>query len=180
MSPANPSFLTPEEAFFSQYTPGFSFLSASSNLEYLYERFLETLSDPSTHEITPSPSIPLHHVPEPSSVQPQIATPVEDIPGLCVICSTSTFHPPPIPLPQAVTFPPPNWRKIPQKVYDGGRKQWYFTPSPPISFSVNGFPGVNMGDAFHNTYTGLDGRDDLVLQDAGGAISCRLLVRLSS
>jgi len=36
-----------------------------------------------------------------------------------------------------------------------------------------------MGDALRKRFTGLDGRDDLMLQDARGAISCRLLVRLS-
>lgn len=35
-----------------------------------------------------------------------------------------------------------------------------------------------MGDALRGRLTGLDGRDDLVLQDAGRAISCRLSVRL--
>jgi len=79
---------------------------------------------------------------------------------------------------QAVTFPP-NWRKIPQKAYDHGRRQWDFTPSEPILFSVNGRPGVNMGDAFREGFQGLEGWDDLVLQDAGSTVSCRLLVRLS-
>jgi hypothetical protein len=35
-----------------------------------------------------------------------------------------------------------------------------------------------MGDALRKTFTGLDGRDDPVLEDAAGAISCRLLVGL--
>jgi len=173
MSPANPTLFTPEETFFAQCTPESLFLSAPSDLEYLYERFLETLSDPSAHEIAANSSTSLYHVPEPSSVQPQIAAPVEDVAKFCAVCSTSTFLPPPL-----STFPPPNWRKIPQKVYDYGRKQLDFTLLPPISFSVNGFPGVNMGDAFHNRFTGLDGRDDLVLQGASSAISCRLSVSL--
>jgi hypothetical protein len=33
-----------------------------------------------------------------------------------------------------------------------------------------------MGDALHKKFTGLDGRDDPVLQGASGAISCRLMV----
>jgi len=35
-----------------------------------------------------------------------------------------------------------------------------------------------MGDALRKEFTGLDGRDDPVLQEAAGAISCRLLVGL--
>lgn len=35
-----------------------------------------------------------------------------------------------------------------------------------------------MGDALRKVFTGLDGRDDPVLQEATGAISCRLLVGL--
>ena len=80
--------------------------------------------------------------------------------------------------PQAETFPP-NWRKIPQEVYNHGKKQWNFILSEPISFSVNGCPGVNIGDVLRKDFTGLDGRDDSVLRDAGGSILCRLSVRLS-
>ena len=36
-----------------------------------------------------------------------------------------------------------------------------------------------MGDALRKTFTGLDGRDNPVLQGAAGAISCRFLVGLS-
>lgn len=74
---------------------------------------------------------------------------------------------------------PSNWFRIPQMPYNQGRKSWDFKPLEPISFSVNGRPGVNMGDALHRRFTGLDGRDDLILQDAGDVISCRLSVRLS-
>lgn len=49
----------------------------------------------------------------------------------------------------------------------------------PISFSVGGRPGVNMGDALRKACVGLDGQGDPVLQDSGGAISCRFLVGLS-
>ena len=35
-----------------------------------------------------------------------------------------------------------------------------------------------MGNAFRKEFTGFDGRDDPVLQEAAGAISCRLLVGL--
>lgn len=50
----------------------------------------------------------------------------------------------------------------------------------PILFQVDGYPGVNMEDAFRNRFTNLEGRDDLVLRDAVGAFSCRLLVRSPS
>jgi len=50
--------------------------------------------------------------------------------------------------------------------------------SDPIPFSVNGRPGINVGDALRKEFTGLDGQDDPVLDEAAGAISCRLLVSL--
>ena len=79
---------------------------------------------------------------------------------------------------QVATFPP-NWRKIPQEVYKPRQRQWGFTPSEPIFFNVNGHPGVSIGDALRENFTGLKGRDDHVLLGVGDAISCRLLVRLS-
>ena len=81
--------------------------------------------------------------------------------------------------PPAPAFPP-NWIRVPQRGYDYGRKQWNFERSEPISFSVNGRPGINMGDALRKSFAELDGRDDPVLQDAQGAISCRLLVSCGS
>ena len=75
-----------------------------------------------------------------------------------------------------ITTPPPDWIRIPQRIYDHGRKQLNFNPLEPISFSMNGRPGINMGDALRKAFTGLDGRDEPVLPDAAGAISCRLLV----
>ena len=100
---------------------------------------------------------------------PQIDSPIDDRAGVC-----ATY-----PAPTPITFPPLNWRKIPQTAYDHGRKQYDFKRSESVSFSVNGHPGVNLGDALHGRFTGLDGRDDPVLQDANGAISCRLSVRSS-
>jgi len=153
--------------------------------------------------------LPFQNVPEVllPSTSFNISDPHESIPGipldapqvydwelLRVACSVSGLLSPPILPPQATTFPspqtttfpsqatvfsPPNWRKIPQKTYSYGLKQWNFTPLESILFSVNGRPGVNMGDALRKVFTGLDGRDDLVLQDASSAISCRLSVRSS-
>jgi len=77
-------------------------------------------------------------------------------------------------LPLAATFPL-NWIKVPQRSYDHGRKQWSFKRLESVSFSVGGRPGINLGDALHKTFEGLDNRDDPVLQDASGAISCRFL-----
>lgn len=78
----------------------------------------------------------------------------------------------------SVTALPPLWIKVPQRIYDQGKKQWDFKASEPISFSVDGLPGINMRDALRKTCTGLDGLDDPVLQETAGAISCRLLVGL--
>ena len=81
--------------------------------------------------------------------------------------------------PQAMTpFCPPKWYQIPQTPYN--LKQWDFTQSKPILFQVDGFPGMSMGNALRKTFTALQGRDDLMFQDAGIAISFRLWVRLSS
>jgi hypothetical protein len=82
------------------------------------------------------------------------------------------------PLLLATTPPGPNWIKIPQRNYNHGKRQWNFERSEPVSFSVNGRLGVNMGDALRKAFAGLDGRDDPVLQNAAGAISCRFLVGL--
>ena len=84
----------------------------------------------------------------------------------------------PTPSSPPVTALPPDWIKVPQRDYDHGRKQRNFERLAPIFFSVNGRPGINLGDALRKTSTGLDGRDDPVLQEATSTISCRLLVRL--
>lgn len=41
---------------------------------------------------------------------------------------------------------------------------------------MNNVPGLNMKNAFGQIFTGLDGRDDFVLENAKGPVSCRLLV----
>lgn len=65
---------------------------------------------------------------------------------------------------------------MPQRVYGHGRRQWDFKQSESIPFSVYGFPGINMEDAFRERFTGLDGRDEPMFQNSAGAISCRFLV----
>jgi len=129
--------------------------STSTDLKHLYELIMGTPWD---------------------AFPPQVAS-VDDGAGLCAACSGTTSLPLPIPPPQATTFPPPNWHKIPQRPYDHGRKQWDFTPLESVSFSTNGRLGVNMGDARRKKFEGLHGRDDIVLQDAGGTVSCRFSVR---
>jgi len=148
-------FVLSEDILLSQNIPESILPPASPDLAYLHELLLETPSDLLSSQVAPN-SLVLHGAPGSSSFPPQIPTSVDDR-----------------------AFYAPNWRKIPQEVYNHGRKQWGFTPSEPILFPVNGCPGLNMGDALRKRFTGLDGRDDLVLQDARGAISCRLLVRLS-
>ena len=75
-----------------------------------------------------------------------------------------------------VTALPPDWIRVPQRVYNHGTKQWDFRPSEPVFFSTGGRPGVNLRDALRKKFNDLDGQDDPVLQDSAGAISCRLLV----
>jgi len=168
--------MSPANLGFPQNAPDLLLPSALLDLEYLYQLLPETPSGAgSAHGTTPNS--PPSHAPDPSSPPPQVTAPVDDRTTICVVCSASASLPPPIP--QAATIPPPNWHKIPQKTYDHGRKQWNYTPSECISFGVNGRPGVNMGDALRKRFTGLDGRDDPVLRDAGKVISCRFSVRLS-
>jgi len=151
----------------SQNVPEPALPSTSLDLEYLYGFLLETPSDtPSDQGVTPS-----------SSQNPQIADPVSDRAKLCPICSLSI--PPSPSIPRTATFLPINWHRIPQEPYDYGHKQWDYTPLTPILFSVNGFPGLNLGDALGKRFTGLDGWDERVLQDASRAISCRFSVCLS-
>lgn len=86
----------------------------------------------------------------------------------------------PLAMEPPTTTPPSNWHMISQRIYRSKQKQRHFEHSEPIFFSVNGFPGVKMGEALRNNFTGLDGRDDLVLNKYHGqsrAILCRLLVR---
>jgi len=71
---------------------------------------------------------------------------------------------------------PTNWLKIPQRRYTP-RGDGLPPRSGEITFSVNNARGFNMHDAFRQHFTGLDGRDDSVLEDANGPVSCRLLVR---
>jgi hypothetical protein len=154
------------------------FPSTPLHLEYTHELFLEAPSGVrSTRGITPNFTPSLQDALNLQNFPPQVTSPVDDGAGHCVIYSASTL--PPISSPQAVTFPPPNWHMIPQKPYGRRQNHRNFVPLESIYFSVNGHPGMNMGDAFRKMFTGLDGRDDPVLQDASKVISCRLLVRVS-
>jgi len=80
----------------------------------------------------------------------------------------------PLPLPEL----PISWVKIPQRRYaqrGGGTRS--LSRLGEAGFSVNGARGFNMQSALDQFFTGLDGRDDPVLENAGGPVSCRLLVR---
>lgn len=152
-------------------------LAASPDLEYLYKIISEAPLDTQPAQgVAPDPPSPC--IPDPSNSPPEISVASDNITGLCVVCSALTSAPLPPPPPQVITPPPRNWHKVPQEAYDHGRKQWNFAPLECISFRVDGFPGVNMGDAFRKRFPGLLGRDDLVLQDAPSVVSCRLSVIL--
>jgi len=66
---------------------------------------------------------------------------------------------------------------IPQERYIHRAGDGRFLQSDDIIFSVGNAPGFNMNDALFERFTGLDGRDDPVLENAGGPVTCRLLVR---
>lgn len=178
MLPSNLDLFTPEILFSQTIPESLASASLDHGLEHLYELILETPSDTqSTQEITPN--FPPFDFQDPLSLPPQIPAPVDDIANFRDIRSSSASLPPATPPSQVKALPPSNWHEIPQNAYDYGRKQWDFTPSEDISFSVNGCPGINMGDALQKRFAGLDGRDELVLQDASSVISCRLSVGLS-
>ena len=125
--------------------------------------------------------------PPPMEVQPGAY--IDDGKTICAICYSFLLSlpptlpplPPPIPptQPQPVTFLPEKWHEIPLTPYDHGRKQWDYTPLGTVLFQVKGYPGVNMGAALRKKFAGLEGRDDLVLQNTKKAISCRFLVHFS-
>jgi len=162
--PANPVFVASGEVFFPQNLHEIPFASTPSDLEYPRGHLPDTpWGMPTTQRV---PSNPPVCVPGPSTL------PLQTVP-------VWTVSNPPPPLPQTPTFLPYNWHHIPQKIYGYGRRQWDFAQSESIYFGVNGRPGINMRDALLERFTGLDSRDELVLQDASGAVSCRFLVRLS-
>lgn len=72
---------------------------------------------------------------------------------------------------------PIGWLKIPQERYTQRKGARPFSQLEEITFSVNNVRGFNMKHAFGQLFTGLDGRDDPVLENANGTVSCRLLVR---
>lgn len=166
----NPEFIAFEVLLF-QNTLDLLPPPTAPDLENIHE-ISETPRD--NQEAIPDPSHP--HIPDPTSRPPTITTPVDNRMNLCAVCSASSSLPLPVLPPQTATSPPSNWHKIPQRVYDHGRKQWDYTPSGCISFGVNDRPGMNIGDALRKRFMDLVGRDDLVLQDAGSVISCRLSV----
>ena len=99
--------------------------------------------------------------------------------------STTSYSPispasPSLPTLQLVTIHSPKCYEVPQRRYNYGKKQWSYTPSEPVLFQVDGFPGINMRDASRKKFAGLKGMDDLVLQNTKKAISCRFSVRPSS
>jgi len=143
------------------------FPPASLDLEYLHEVLLETPR--SAQGITSDSS---SHAPVPSNLLRQVTAPVDSWTSLCAVCSASTSQPPPLPPPQVAVSPPPSWRRISQKAYNRGEKQWDYTPSGFVSLGVNGQGEyLNIRDALRKRFTGLDGRDDPVLQDANNVIS---------
>ena len=150
-------------------------LTTSPDLEYINKLILEPSIDTQPAQgIAPDPPFP--YVPDPSNSPPQIAATFDDITRLCVNCSALTSVPLSTPPHQATAPPPRNWYRIPQDAYSHGKRQWDFVPLECISFEVDGFPGMNMRDAFQKRYAGLVGRDDLVLQDSPTTVSCRLSV----
>ena len=120
------------------------------------------------------------HLCEPPPMETQLdARSSDDGATIPTACSSLILPSPSLPPLRLETFHPPKWHEIPQRRYKYGKKQWSYTLSEPLLFQVDGSPGINMGDAFRQKFVGLKGRDDLVLQYAKKAISCRFLVRLS-
>ena len=72
-----------------------------------------------------------------------------------------------------------NWREIPQRKYSPKVGNKPPSQLKAVTFSVKGVPGFNLQRALNRIFTGLDGRDNPVLENANGPVSCRLLVCLS-
>lgn len=140
--------------------------------------------------LTQVPYFPPQRAPDPWTVPPQATiAPFEshisamqwnDASGVVssAVGLTQLYAVPPV-ISQPLQSPPLaqsfalRWVEVPQRTY--GHRQWDFKPSEPIFFSVNGLPGINLGDALRKHFTGLDGRDDPMFEKKAGAISCRLL-----
>lgn len=163
-TPANPVSIASVGAFLPHTLHELPLAYIPPNLEYPHA-FLQGTpwGAPSSQGVLPNTPL---GIPDPSSRALQIAA----------VWSAPTPLPPP---PQAPTFIPSNWRRIPQRVYSYGRRQWDFAPSESVYFGIGGYPGFNMEDALQERFTGLDFRDEPVLMDARGAISFRFLVRVS-
>lgn len=140
--------------------------------------------DPVAFQQMPLPQIFFHdHFPSPLPYSWDELHPVENQPNAQLADvsdqSTSAVHSPPIPLPltlphpQPVAVAPPEWHIVPQRLYR--LKQSNYIPSESIPFQADGFPGINMGDALRKQFAALKGRDDLVMDGAKKAFSCRFL-----
>jgi len=114
---------------------------------------------------------------EPLPIETQLGERSTDDGATTFTAGSSPITPasPSVPSLPLVTFDPPRWYEIPQGRYKYGKKQWSYSPLEPVFFQVDGFPGINMGDAFRKRFAGLKGMDDLVLQNMKKAISCRFL-----
>ncbi|KAF9777988.1 hypothetical protein BJ322DRAFT_510417 [Thelephora terrestris] len=115
--------------------------------------------------------------PLPVETQPEVQpTDVDKSATVCVVhpSSVSLSPLPSLPSPQPLMFQPPKWHEIPQTPHNRGRTQRGHTPSEPILFQVSGYPGVNVGDALRDTFTGLEnGNDLIILGSKKTAFSCR-------
>lgn len=94
-------------------------------------------------------------------------------------CGGPTFIPNPGATVSPLSLPelPIYWFKIPQKKYTQRTGDKSFSQLGEITFSVNNVRGINMRNALSRIFTGLHGRDEPVLENANGPVSCRLLVR---
>jgi hypothetical protein len=71
--------------------------------------------------------------------------PIDDGTRLCAVCSTSISPPSPIPSPQTATFPPFNWKLIPQNIYDHGTEAVGFQTVAKRFLQHKWFPGHEYG-----------------------------------
>ncbi|KAF9785699.1 hypothetical protein BJ322DRAFT_1210340 [Thelephora terrestris] len=65
-------------------------------------------------------------------------------------------------------------RLLEQVPYVPVRKQGDFTPAEPVSFSMNGIPGISVAQAIAEEFTGLDDRDECISSFEGSKILCRV------
>jgi hypothetical protein len=72
---------------------------------------------------------------------------------------------------------PPSWGLISQILYTPSRTRGAFVAADPVSFSVNGVPGISISQAVAGEHAELDGKDEEISTFEKSKTICRIQVR---